>query len=316
MLSRRLFQQLHPQPFLRAFGTSSICHRTPSLADITPNGAPQFDNRQAAFREQVKEAQREKEKLDSQSVITSKSSVSPSTSVSRRAPTASQSDASLAAHSQDDLGLGSLSTHDAGAAREASYKQEDRTRKGPLSSLIYGTREGRQMDQEIERSFSQVLARGKYVHSIVFHTVKPDKVDDYVDLVGGWYPKMANIKENHVNLVGSWRTEVGDCDTFSKSASIDIFSKDAEYEQQFISGSTNVIKVIMRLYTPLPLILNFRPLIRNLRPLSHTNRLRSCRNSLSGQQRPHDISEESSSSALIHYILETYSNGKLIGDGD
>lgn len=73
------------------------------------------------------------------------------------------------------------------------------------------------MDKEIEKSFSQVLARGKYVHSIVFHSVKPDKVDEYVDLVGGWYPRMANIQENHVNLVGSWRTEVGDCDTFGKA---------------------------------------------------------------------------------------------------
>lgn len=83
-----------------------------------------------------------------------------------------------------------------------------------LSSLIYGTQEGREMDKEIERSFSQVLARGKYVHSIVFHEVKPDKVDEYVELVGSWYPKMANMPENKVHLVGSWRTEVGDCDTF------------------------------------------------------------------------------------------------------
>ena len=70
------------------------------------------------------------------------------------------------------------------------------------------------MDHEIEKSFSQVLARGKYVHSIVFHTVKPDKLDEYVELVGGWYPKVAGDESNHVNLVGSWRTEVGECDTF------------------------------------------------------------------------------------------------------
>ncbi len=70
------------------------------------------------------------------------------------------------------------------------------------------------MDREIEHSFSQVLARGKYVHSIVFHEVKPDKVDEYVELVGKWYPKMAGMEENKVHLVGSWRTEVGDCDTF------------------------------------------------------------------------------------------------------
>jgi hypothetical protein len=73
------------------------------------------------------------------------------------------------------------------------------------------------MDQEIEKSFSQVLARGKYVHSIVLHSVKPDKVDEYVKLVGDWYPKVAATPENHVHLVGSWRTEVGDCDTFGNT---------------------------------------------------------------------------------------------------
>lgn len=70
------------------------------------------------------------------------------------------------------------------------------------------------MEAQLEASFSQVLARGKYVHSIVFHRVKPDKVDEYVDLVGNWYPTIANRPENKVHLVGSWRTEIGDCDTF------------------------------------------------------------------------------------------------------
>ncbi|KAH7382071.1 hypothetical protein BKA64DRAFT_684862 [Cadophora sp. MPI-SDFR-AT-0126] len=100
--------------------------------------------------------------------------------------------------------------------KEPSTAQDEHenSRKGKLSSLIYGTKEGREMDREIEHSFSQVLARGKYVHSIVFHQVKPDKVDEYVDLVGNWYPKMAGMEENKVHLVGSWRTEVGDCDTF------------------------------------------------------------------------------------------------------
>ncbi len=79
------------------------------------------------------------------------------------------------------------------------------------------------MDREIEKSFSQVLARGKYVHSIVFHSVKPDKVDEYVELVGNWYPKIAGLPENHVHLVGSWRTEVGDCDTFGTSPSSTAF---------------------------------------------------------------------------------------------
>jgi len=109
------------------------------------------------------------------------------------------------------------STH-AEEAREREAAQQDGGKKksGPLSSLIYGTQEGRTFDKDIERSFSQVLARGKYVHSIVFHEVKPDKVEEYTKLVGDWYPKMASMPENKVHLVGSWRTEVGDCDTFGR----------------------------------------------------------------------------------------------------
>ena len=104
-----------------------------------------------------------------------------------------------------------------GEAARARDRQDGKERKGPLSSLIYGTQEGKEMDRDIERSFSQVLARGKYVHSIVFHEVKPDKVDEYVEIVGHWYPKIASMPENKVHLVGSWRSEVGDCDTFGKS---------------------------------------------------------------------------------------------------
>ncbi|PPJ50513.1 hypothetical protein CBER1_07730 [Cercospora berteroae] len=101
------------------------------------------------------------------------------------------------------------------AARKAEAASGDKKKgTGLLSRVIHGTEEGREMDREIERSFSQVLARGKYVHSIVFHEVKPDKVEEYVKLVGGWYPKVAKDGDNHVNLVGSWRTEVGECDTF------------------------------------------------------------------------------------------------------
>ncbi|OCL11447.1 NIPSNAP-domain-containing protein [Glonium stellatum] len=99
-------------------------------------------------------------------------------------------------------------------ARAREAQDGGKKKGGALSSLIYGTPEGRELDKDIERSFSQVLARGKYVHSIVFHEVKPDKVDEYVELVGTWYPRMAGIPENKVHLVGSWRTEVGDCDTF------------------------------------------------------------------------------------------------------
>ncbi|GJC97639.1 nipsnap family protein [Colletotrichum higginsianum] len=107
-----------------------------------------------------------------------------------------------------------------GLIRECYFRTEGRGLPGapaqgrPLTNLIYGTKEGRELDAQLEASFSQVLARGKYVHSIVHHEVKPDKVEEYTKLVGSWYPRMASMPENKVNLVGSWRTEVGDCDTF------------------------------------------------------------------------------------------------------
>ncbi|MCJ1370242.1 hypothetical protein MMC20_001454 [Loxospora ochrophaea] len=204
MLARRLLSTSQsPSHLVRTF-TSSLAHnKAPALSDITPDNAHQFDARQKEFRDSVKAAQKAKEQADSQFVKASSSS----TSTSFSSPSSSST-------TTEQLGLGSLSTQPTEAAREAEHKKENTKRKGALSNLIYGTEEGRALDQEIEKSFSQVLARGKYVHSIVFHHVKPDKVDEYVDLIGSWYPRMAGMEENHVHLVGSWRTEVGDCDTF------------------------------------------------------------------------------------------------------
>ena len=171
----------------------------------------------------MRQAQQEKAKQDSQSAKTPKSPVTAEAPPTAAGLSGSSSGKWSSGHGSSDsndigiagVGLGSLTTHSVTeAARESSYASESTKRKGKLASLIYGTHEGQQMDHEIEKSFSQVLARGKYMHSIVFHTVKPDRVDEYMELVGGWYPRVAGMEENHVHLVGSWRTEVGDCDTF------------------------------------------------------------------------------------------------------
>lgn len=159
------------------------------MGDIDPSAASveAFNEKQRAYREHLVEAQKER---------------------GARALAAQKStDSSSGAGGQDS------SKTAAGASADAKSNEAER-KSGPLANLIYGTKEGREMEAQIEASFSQVLARGKYVHSIVFHEVKPDKVDEYVKLVSEWYPKMANTPENKVHLVGSWRTEVGDCDTF------------------------------------------------------------------------------------------------------
>lgn len=211
-LSRSSRSATAVQSVTRAFTTTAIRPRTPSLADVTNNGVDSFNAKQKEFRNDL--ASKQKPKFEpSQSgagrfdaVNSTPSSSSPSPSFLSEAPTAPA--ASNAGPLSNTLGLGKLSI----AAEPVGPEGEKPT--GKLSSLIYGTKEGREMDQQIEQSFSQVLARGKYVHSIVFHEVKPDKVDEYVELVGNWYPKMASMPENKVHLVGSWRTEVGDSDTF------------------------------------------------------------------------------------------------------
>jgi hypothetical protein len=198
MLSRRLVRSA-AAPAVRAFSTTSpqltTGKRTPSLADIEPEKHEAFNGRQKTFREQLVQAQKQRE-----------------ASASMPPPSPSSGDRGEA----QQQGLGSLSTHNSQGNAAAAAEQEPARRAGPLTNLIYGTKEGREMDAQIEASFSQVLARGKYVHSIVFHEVKPDCVDEYTDLVGKWYPFVAAQPENKVHLVGSWRTEVGDCDTFGK----------------------------------------------------------------------------------------------------
>ena len=228
MLTRRrlLHPTTCPPSLLRFFATSTVSRefpRSPALGDITHDGADVFNAKQKEFRDGLEAARKRKEQADSQSLAPSEPPYSPRhtsahgcdfTPTAKATSTASSAAASVL----DSLGLGSLSpARNTGEARLA--EESSGRRKGPFSNLIYGTPEGRSMDKEMERSFSQVLARGKYVHSIVFHDVRPDKVDEYVQLVGSWYPRMAGMEENKVNLVGSWRTEVGDCDTFGQQSS-------------------------------------------------------------------------------------------------
>ncbi|KAK0264058.1 hypothetical protein LTR48_005810 [Friedmanniomyces endolithicus] len=192
---------------LRPFSSTQWPQKAPALSDIEPDQAHAFDAKQKDFRLNLSEMQRRKKEQERQSAQSQSQSAS--------SPAKSSSTDSAQTQYLDAAGLGSLSLS-AGEAQRKSTDSDGKKKPGTgrLSSFIYGTEEGREMDREIERSFSQVLARGKYVHSIVIHEVKPDKVDEYVELVGSWYPKMANMPENKVHLVGSWRTEVGDCDQF------------------------------------------------------------------------------------------------------
>ena len=245
MLSRRLARAATgvstSQASMQAFSTSSVARKhTPSLGDIEPEQHEKFNSRQKQFREQLAEVQKQRE--------------------------ASALSSSLnASHARSQQGLGSLSTS-SGAGNAAKAAETTPARKSsPLTNLIYGTKEGRELDAQIEASFSQVLARGKYVHSIVFHEVKPESVDEYVDLVGKWYPRMASMPENKVHLVGSWRTEVGDCDTFGEYRRLLRCGIMLTYLlAKCTSGNTSATKATMLRSTRLHSTLSSRHLIGSL----------------------------------------------------
>ena len=190
----------------RPFATTTPIRKVPSLADVESSNAPSFDAAQKEFRERLAA---QKVQQDSKTLRDARHDAYAASEVSSAARSAEQAldsptllgDAREAARAADDH----PSTFD---------KNGDKKKQGVVSRLIHGTEEGRLHEKELEQSFSQVLARGKYVHSITFHEVKPEKVEEYTDLVGEFYPRAAQDPQNKVKLVGSWRTEVGDSDTF------------------------------------------------------------------------------------------------------
>ncbi|KAH7333073.1 hypothetical protein BKA65DRAFT_404008 [Rhexocercosporidium sp. MPI-PUGE-AT-0058] len=225
MFARRLVKSSNitaPSSFLRTFTSTTPLSRSPALSDINSEGAASFDAKQKQFREKVAELSKKKEPSQFSEVYPldpSRYRIAVPDAFPTDAPRVSNAEpvySPFKINFKDNTSSSreNSRSHSGVASTGSAQDEQETTKKGKLSSLIYGTKEGREMDREIEHSFSQVLARGKYVHSIVFHQVKPDKVDEYVELVGNWYPKMAGMEENKVHLVGSWRTEVGDCDTF------------------------------------------------------------------------------------------------------
>ncbi|KAI8335755.1 nipsnap family protein [Chlamydoabsidia padenii] len=80
-----------------------------------------------------------------------------------------------------------------------------------LEAVLYGSKK---IKEEDAQTHSKVLARGKYVHELSKHKVRPDKVDEYIQLVTSHYPRIANEPLNDLHLCGSWEIIVGELDTF------------------------------------------------------------------------------------------------------
>ncbi|KAI8636014.1 hypothetical protein BD408DRAFT_454824 [Parasitella parasitica] len=96
------------------------------------------------------------------------------------------------------------------------YKEkEEESKQGRANEIIEAVLYGSKKIKEIEnQTHSKMLARGKYVHELQIHRVKPEKVDVYKELVSKHLPKIANDPLNDVHLCGSWSVEIGQQDSF------------------------------------------------------------------------------------------------------
>lgn len=148
----------------------------------------------------------------------------------------------------------------------------------------------------------------------MFHDVKPDKVEEYNELVGDWYPRMAAMPENKVHLVGSWRTEVGDCNTFGEIILHHMINDILSLRRlQSTFGSINAMRATTSPYTTFNRTQTLLPSMLSSRALFDRSTHLSCKNSLSGPRLLLANLAVFSNSAPIHYTRVICLNGRRTG---
>lgn len=93
--------------------------------------------------------------------------------------------------------------------------------KGLFGSLLHGSDSAKE-DGLTAQSHSARVGRGKYIHEIQRHVVRPEKVEEYIAMLAEYYPKVAADPSIPCRLIGSWQVHIGDLETFCESA----FGKD------------------------------------------------------------------------------------------
>lgn len=96
-----------------------------------------------------------------------------------------------------------------------TFADESGKNKGLFKSLLHGSESAKQ-DGLTAQSHSKRVGRGKYIHEIQRHVVRPDKVDEYITLLGEYFPKLAADEGIPCRLIGSWQVHIGELETFCK----------------------------------------------------------------------------------------------------
>nr|GAT57472.1 predicted protein [Mycena chlorophos] len=94
-----------------------------------------------------------------------------------------------------------------------------------IQSLLHGSPEAKQSGDLDVLQHSRLVGRGKYVHEITVHRVKPDKTEEYKAAAEKYYVGIKNDSELGTKLSGNWEVIVGEQDTFIHILEIESYAK-------------------------------------------------------------------------------------------
>ncbi|KAI0275143.1 NIPSNAP-domain-containing protein [Gloeopeniophorella convolvens] len=83
-----------------------------------------------------------------------------------------------------------------------------------VQSILHGSPEAKEAGDLEVQQHSRLIARGKYLHGIEIHRVKPDSVEEYKKAAEQYYTGLRDDPSLRVKLSGSFEGVVGEQDTF------------------------------------------------------------------------------------------------------
>ncbi|KAH8990135.1 NIPSNAP-domain-containing protein [Lactarius hatsudake] len=83
-----------------------------------------------------------------------------------------------------------------------------------VQSILHGSREAKEAGEIETQHHSRIIARGKYLHGIEIHRVKPDSVEEYKKAAERYYTGLRDDPELRIKLSGNFEAIVGEQDTF------------------------------------------------------------------------------------------------------
>ncbi|KAI0294935.1 NIPSNAP-domain-containing protein [Russula brevipes] len=83
-----------------------------------------------------------------------------------------------------------------------------------VQSILHGSKQAKEAGDLEGQHHSRIIARGKYLHGIEIHRVKPDSVKEYKKAAERYYTGLRDDSELRIKLSGNFEAIVGEQDTF------------------------------------------------------------------------------------------------------